>query len=149
MRFAPAALLVVHLDRLTDVHETIGRRAGAVLLRELAERWSAVLHDGQTLTDLGGGEFAVLVPGDAAESATRVAEKLLLALEHPFDVHGASVELGGTIGIAIATDDADDTDALLRRADVAATQAQQRQRGYALYAPGDDHNSPERLALAT
>ena len=149
MLLTPAALLVIHLDRLKEVHETIGRRAGAVLLRNLAERWSAALADGQTLTDLGGGEFAVLVPSASAAIASELAEKLLLALEHPFDVHGAAVELGGTIGIALSADDADDTDTLLRRADVAATEAKQQQGGYALYAAGDDHNSPERLALAT
>ena len=144
-----AALLVIHLDRLKEVHETIGRRAGAVLLRNLAERWSAVLENDQKLTDLGGGEFAVLVPRASAAAACQVAEKLLLALEHPFDVHGASVELGGTIGIADSADGADDPDTLLRHADVAATEARRQQRSYALYAAGDDHNSPERLALAT
>jgi len=66
-----AALLVIHLDRLKEVHETIGRRAGAVLLRNLAERWSAVLENDQKLTDLGGGEFAVLVPRASARRRAR------------------------------------------------------------------------------
>src|SRR5712692_12000623 len=72
------ALLVIHLDRLKDVHETIGRRAGAVLLGKLAERWSAALGEHDALTDLGGGEFTVLVPGATAADACQTAEKLLL-----------------------------------------------------------------------
>jgi len=143
------ALLVLHLDRLTDVHETIGRRAGAVLLRKVEERWLTALGDGAALTDLGGGEFALLVPGATGEAAGQVAETLLRALEHPFDVHGASVELGGTIGIAIFPDDADDPDTLLRRADVAANEAQHSHRGYAFYTADDDHSGPGRLALAS
>src|SRR6266705_2514460 len=149
MSLGLAALLVIHLDRLKEVHETIGRRAGAVLLQNLAERWSGTLEDGQTLTDLSGGEFAALVPRASAAMACQIAEKLLLVLEQPFDVHGASVELGGTIGIAIDPDHALDPDTLLRRADVAANEAKRSHRGYALFTADDAHNRPERLALAT
>jgi diguanylate cyclase (GGDEF)-like protein/PAS domain S-box-containing protein len=142
------AVLVIHLDRLKDVHETIGRRAGEVLLQKVKERWSGALADRETLADLGGGEFALLVPGATAEAACEVAERLLLALEHPFDVHGATLELGGSIGIAVYPDHADDPDTLLRRADVAANDAKHSQRGYAVYIAEDDHNCPQRLALA-
>jgi diguanylate cyclase (GGDEF)-like protein/PAS domain S-box-containing protein len=142
------ALLVIHLDRLRDVHETIGRRAGQVLLRELEERWSAALGDHDTLADLGGGEFALLLPGATEESACAVAGGLLHALEHPFEVQGATVELGANVGIAVYPDHADDPDTLLRHADVAATEAKHSQRGYAVYTADNDHNRTDRLTLA-
>src|ERR1700674_2744628 len=100
------SLLVIRLDRLKDVHETIGRRAGEFLLRELEERWSAALGNHATLADFGGGEFALLLPGTTEESACAVAEGLLQALEHPFEVQGATVEIGGSVGIAVYPDHA-------------------------------------------
>jgi diguanylate cyclase len=126
------ALLVIHLARLKDVHETIGRRAGEVLIANLLERWSNGLGDHDTLVDLGGGEFALLLPGATGEAARGVAEGLLRALERPFEVQGATVELGGSVGIVVYPDHADDADTLLRRGDVAANEATQSQTGYAV-----------------
>jgi diguanylate cyclase (GGDEF)-like protein len=142
------ALLVIHLDRLKDLHETIGRRAGEFLLRELEDRWSAALGDQDTLANLGGGEFALLLPGATEESACAVGEGLLQALEHPFEVQGATVELGGSVGIAVYPDHAEDPDTLLRHADVAANEAKHSQRGYAVYTAANAHNPTDRLTLA-
>jgi GGDEF domain-containing protein len=87
----------------------MGRRAGEVLLRKLEERWTDALGNRDTLADLGG-RVALLVPGATEEAACEVAEGLLLALEHPLEAYGATVELGGSIGIAVYPDHAEEPD---------------------------------------
>src|SRR5712691_3187071 len=142
------AVLVSHLDRLKDVHEALGRRAGAGLLRKVEDRWSATLQGRPTVWSLGGGEYALLIPGTNADVASHVATRLLCALERPFDIDGAAVQVSGSIGAAVYPEHGKDADTLLRHADIAASEAAQSPTGYAIYVPNEDRTSPERLALA-
>jgi diguanylate cyclase (GGDEF)-like protein len=141
------AVLVSHLDRLKDVYEALGR-AGAGLLRKVGDRWSAALQGRSAVWSLGGGEYALLIPGTNADVASRVANRLLCALERPFDIHGAAVQVGGSIGAAVYPEHGKNADTLLRNADIAASEAAQSPTGYAIYVPNEDRISPQRLALA-
>jgi PAS domain S-box-containing protein/diguanylate cyclase (GGDEF)-like protein len=147
-RGSGCALLVSHLDRLQDVHEALGRRAGAELLRSVEERWSASLEGRCPVWSLGGGDFAFLILDANAESASDVARRLLHELEYPFCVRGATVQVGGNVGVAVYPDHGTDGETLLRHADIAATEARQTPVGYAIYLPNEDRTCPERLALA-
>ena len=63
---------------------------------------------------LGGDEFAVLLREADGARAERVARLLLDALEQPFSVAGYTLGVGGSIGIALAPQQAADPDMLLR-----------------------------------
>jgi PAS domain S-box-containing protein/diguanylate cyclase (GGDEF)-like protein len=141
------AVLVSHLDRLEDVHEALGRRAGEELLGKVKERLCATVEGKHTVWSLGGGQFALLIPGASIASAGHVARRIVGALDHPFDVRGAAVQLGGSVGIALYPDHGEDADTLVRHADIAASEARQSPVGHAIYVPAD-RTFPERLALA-
>ena len=68
---------------------------------------------------LGGDEFAVLVEDlRSSDDAAAVAERILDALTVPFIAGGRDISVGASIGIAMNTR-IDDTESLLRNADVA------------------------------
>ena len=69
---------------------------------------------------LGGDEFTVVLNElDQPESAGIVAQRLIEALARPMDIMGHEVVVTPSIGIAIAPEDADDVDGLLKAADTA------------------------------
>ncbi|MDR3468280.1 MAG: EAL domain-containing protein [Xanthobacteraceae bacterium] len=115
------SVLMLDLDRFKNVNDSLGHAAGDNLLREVAQRLKAGLRDSDLLARLGGDEFAIIqIAGDdqhadAATLATRVTE--LLAA--PFVLHHRRVEVGASIGIAMAPEHGRDPQDLLRRADVA------------------------------
>ncbi len=79
-------------------------------------------------------------------SALAVAERLRSAIALPCEIAGVSLEVQGSIGIAIAPEHGTTRDELLRRADIAMYAAK---RGGApqVFSPGLDDNSPLRLAM--
>jgi diguanylate cyclase (GGDEF)-like protein/PAS domain S-box-containing protein len=111
-------LLVTDLDRFKDVNDNLGHASGDVLLQELARRWQALLHDGDTLARLGGDEFAVVLPTTSGQTAASlVVAQLQRALERRFVLDGHTVEVGASIGVALYPEHGEDTEALLRHAD--------------------------------
>src|SRR5712692_8673071 len=143
----PFALLLMDLDRFKEVNDTLGHQSGDLLLQQVGPRFRAELLEMDLLVRLGGDEFAVLLPRADADRACAVAERLLHALERPFEMEGSEVELGGSIGVALYPEHGGDADTLLRRADIAMYSAKEAHSGLATYEPEADLHSPERLRL--
>jgi diguanylate cyclase (GGDEF)-like protein len=124
------ALLSLDLDGFRAVNEAVGQPAGDQVLRQVAERLLACARDGDTVARLGGDEFAVLQVGiDTGEAASALARRLLAALAKPFVVDGQAVELGASIGIALAPEDGSSHDQLLHHAQLALDQSRRERRG--------------------
>jgi diguanylate cyclase (GGDEF)-like protein/PAS domain S-box-containing protein len=112
------ALLVVDLDGFKKVNDTLGHGCGDRLLQELARRWRAVLHDGDTLARLGGDEFAVVLPTTSGRRTPgQTAEALQQTLLHSFVFDGHTVRVGASIGLALYPEHGRDIETLLRHAD--------------------------------
>ena len=141
------ALLVIDLDRFKELNDTFGHQYGDVLLQQIGPRLSDLLEPGDTVARLGGDEFAVLLANADSARAEQIARRLLRALDRAFCIGDSSVDVGGSIGIALAPEHGADADTLLRRADVAMYVAKRAGCGFATYSPTQDQHSPDRLAL--
>ncbi|MEA2226415.1 MAG: diguanylate cyclase [Solirubrobacteraceae bacterium] len=139
------ALLLIDLDRFKELNDTLGHRAGDLVLAQIGPRLSTVLRAGDVLARLGGDEFAVLLP-DAA-GAEAIGRRIGGALDERFTVDGIEVQIGASIGIAVVPEHGADAETLLQRADIAMYQAKASQSGHAFYARERDRHSRERLAL--
>ena len=124
------AMLAIDVDRFKSVNDALGHAAGDILLGEVAQRLKSVLRAGDLAARLGGDEFAVLVVGaNAPVAATSIATRITQLLAEPFFLAGQSVHLGGSVGIAVYPEDADDAGAMLRHAEIALCRAQGEGRG--------------------
>jgi diguanylate cyclase (GGDEF)-like protein len=125
-----AALLYLDLDRFKLVNDTLGHPVGDALLVKVAERLRDVLDPGCFAARLGGDEFAVLQTGVAQpEGARTLAERIIPAINAPFDIEGHHIVIGTSIGIALAPRDGSDADELSKNADLALYCAKQEGRG--------------------
>ncbi len=141
------ALLLLDLDRFKEVNDTLGHPAGDALLAEVAARLRAAVRGSDTVGRLGGDEFAVLLPGDDAAGAARVAATVAAALAAPLVVEGQALVVGGSIGIAACPAHGADVATLLRHADIAMYTAKRTRTGVAVYDPAQDARARARLAL--
>lgn len=141
------ALLLLNLDRFREINMTLGYHHGDLLLQQVGRRLQGVvLPDAAVLARLNVDEFAVLLRS-GAEGAARCARILLEALELPFTLEGLPLDVTASIGIALFPAHGTDAATLMRRADVAKYAARQAGSGYSIYTAGQDHYSPQRLAL--
>jgi diguanylate cyclase (GGDEF)-like protein/PAS domain S-box-containing protein len=118
------AVLYLDLDHFKDVNDTLGHPIGDVLLQRVAERLHENVRDIDTISRFGGDEFAAVAidirdPADAGA----LAEKLVRALDRPFEVDGRLIQTGTCIGIAVYGPESPDAEALLSHADVALYRA--------------------------
>ncbi|HUX69071.1 MAG TPA: GGDEF domain-containing protein [Cellulomonadaceae bacterium] len=116
------AVVFVDLDDFKAVNDVHGHAAGDHLLVETARRLrDALTHlgDDALAVRMSGDEFAVLLVGRAAEQSADLARQILAAIQRPVTVSGASVSVGGSVGVASTDSAALNPSALLRAADVA------------------------------
>jgi diguanylate cyclase (GGDEF)-like protein/PAS domain S-box-containing protein len=125
-----AAVLVLGLDNFKSVNDTLGHGVGDKLLRGVAKRLRSSLREEDTLARLNSDEFAVIQTGlTRPEDAVLLARRLLEAIGDPYLLDGHSVVIGATVGIAMAPSDGDDSEKLLKNADMALSRAKSDSRG--------------------
>ncbi|HEX5830762.1 MAG TPA: EAL domain-containing protein, partial [Gemmatimonadaceae bacterium] len=144
------AVLFLDLDDFKLVNDSLGHAAGDRLLQAAAVRLLNATRGCDAVARLGGDEFAILLEGVREErEVVIVAERVARAMRAPFPLEGREVHVGTSIGIALAEPERS-TDELLRDADLAMYLAKSGGKGrYALFVPGMQVASFERLELET
>jgi diguanylate cyclase (GGDEF)-like protein len=144
------ALLYIDLDGFKLVNDSFGHAAGDELLSRIAARLREGTRSADLLARQGGDEFLLLltdIEGDVQAVAERAAQTIRSALEAPFVLRGAEVQMGASVGIGIFPRDAQSARGLLQFADQSMYRAKgpsRRQIG-----PPRESDPLERLAMTT
>ncbi|MGB7754756.1 MAG: EAL domain-containing protein [Salinisphaera sp.] len=123
-------LLLIDLDNFKNINDVLGHPVGDQLLIQVAARMRAALDDAAMLARIGGDEFCVVMPrcADAGELEA-VARRLIAAMHEPLVVDEHIVQSGVSIGLALSNADIDNTEELLRCADLALYDAKRGGKG--------------------
>jgi diguanylate cyclase (GGDEF)-like protein len=141
------ALLMMDLTDFKAVNDSLGHAVGDDLLRQVGPRLAANLRAADTVARLGGDEFAILLPGTDETGAARVGQKILAALEQAFPLEGETLDIGASVGVAVAPAHATQAEQLLQRADVAMYAAKGSLAGLAVFSAEHERDGAGRLAL--
>ena len=143
------AVLFLDLDHFKEVNDSLGHSAGDVLLREIAARLSADMRKGDTVCRYSGDEFIIAINDiETLDSVADFANRTLAALSQPFVIDGREISSSASIGISVYPNDGDDTEALVKHADVAMYQAKAGGRNsFRFYQPAMQEAATHRLSL--
>ena len=146
------AVLMLDLDDMKWVNDSLGHAAGDALLREVAERLARTARAADTVARLGGDEYAILLEGSADPMlGVAVAERVLEALMTPVTIDAHAFPARASIGVAHAElrgSGAHDADVLLRNADAAMYVAKEAGKGrYRVFEDAMHDEALARLAL--
>jgi diguanylate cyclase (GGDEF)-like protein/PAS domain S-box-containing protein len=125
----PMAVLFIDLDRFKLVNDTLGHGAGDRLLKEATRRLQECVRSGDTVGRFGGDEFgAILTDLARPADASLVAQKIIDALAHPFQLDAHETYVTASVGITLFPADGDDAGALIMNADTAMYRAKEQGR---------------------
>jgi len=144
----PFSLFVMDLDQFKEVNDTLGHHVGDRLLQEVSRRLVSVLRHTDMVARLGGDEFAVLLPGADAERSRTVCLKIIAAMDKPIKVENLCLRAAISIGVSQCPDHGQDSNLLMRYADVAMYEAKRKHKGFSFYTSDNDDHSISRLGLS-
>ena len=144
------AVLFLDLDRFKLVNDSLGHRAGDLLLIDVAHRLHGCLQADDTLARVGGDEFAILIEGAQSGAGVAMAERIIDVLRPPFALGPEQVFCSCSIGVVEAAGAYTAPEDLLRDADIAMYEAKKRGAGnHALYDQSMHAHAVQTLALQT
>ena len=143
------AVLTLGLDNFKAVNDTLGHGVGDKLLRSVAKRLRSSLREEDTLARLNSDEFAIIQSGlSRPEDAVLLARRVLEAVGEAYLLDGHSVVIGASIGIAMAPGDGDESEKLLKHADMAMSRAKNDSRGtFSFFESGMDARAQSRRKI--
>ncbi|WP_169745140.1 putative bifunctional diguanylate cyclase/phosphodiesterase [Cryptosporangium arvum] len=147
----PVGVLVIDIDGLAAVNDSLGHEAGDQILASVADRLSEeVARAGHLVARIDGDDFAVLVgPGGYRGSADALARRVLAVLARPFAVGAHAIPVTATIGVAEVDAAGVDASGLLRAAQTALEWAKaDPTRSWAAFEAGRGEQETARRRLA-
>lgn len=158
-RSGSMALIMVTVDRLREVNESLGRKASDAMISEIADRIRRSLKTSQPggqdiaieqscfVARLATYEFGIIVPNCDQEQSMAVAGKLSEVVARRVEFEGQSVLPGGQIGVAVYPDHGVDPGGLVYSADIAAAHAGGELDRVAVFDPSFEVDRETSLAL--
>ncbi len=131
------AIALIDLERFKSINDSLGRPAGATLLRQVAEWLTYKVVDTSLLARLDADHFAVVLPEVKSDgNLAKLVENFVADfLGHPFRPNGAKLHISCKVGIALFPDDGDDTETLFTNAEVALKKSKESGDPHLFYAP--------------
>lgn len=128
------ALLFIDLDNFKTLNDTLGHDIGDLLLQQVAKRLESCVREGDTVARLGGDEFVLMLEElsknalEAAEQTETIGNKILLALNEPYQLSVHDYRNTPSIGATLFADNSQSVDDLLKQADIAMYQSKKAGR---------------------
>jgi diguanylate cyclase (GGDEF)-like protein len=113
-----SGVLMIDMDGLKQVNDTLGHRAGDAVLLEFAGRIRNITRDTDTAARIGGDEFSViLTPLDSMEGIDLYIRRFETEIEPQFEFEDNQVQMRASIGCAVIPIDGIEPDQLMHTAD--------------------------------
>jgi diguanylate cyclase (GGDEF)-like protein len=146
---AQMAILFVDLNRFKVINDSLGREIGDILLRQVADRLRTQSRDGDTVARVGGDKFTMLTANhENLMAISTCVQRLVENLSAPYELGSKDCHVTLSIGISVFPTDGNDSQALLKTADVAMYRAKATGRNnYLYYTPSMNVHTVERLEL--
>lgn len=145
------AVFFLDLDHFKNINDSLGHKAGDLLLCEVAKRLKLCVREGDTVARLGGDEFTLILEDiRSVQYVAKVADKIFDILSKSYLLETTDVNVSPSIGISLYPADGRNVDILLRNADAAMYHAKKSGRNnFQFYSAEMNAQAAKRLAMET
>lgn len=129
------AVIFIDLDGFKKINDTLGHPAGDSLLVKASEKLLSTVRSSDLVGRLGGDEFVIILSElSTDEDVDRTIENLLQEFRKPILIEEQEVCTTLSIGVSFYPQDANNSDELLKNADIAMYHAKKKGRNnFAVY----------------
>jgi diguanylate cyclase (GGDEF)-like protein len=121
------AVLYLDMDNFKMINDTLGHENGDRLLIQVSQRIKNILRQSDIIARIGGDEFVIILNGiNNKNDVVNVVNKLIDSLKQSIKIKQTNVFPTFSIGCAIFPDDSDNSEELLRYADIAMYEAKSK-----------------------
>jgi diguanylate cyclase (GGDEF)-like protein/PAS domain S-box-containing protein len=143
------AIILIDIDNLRDINNTLGQSAGDAVLTEVARRISRSIRDTDYAFRAGGDQFAIILTYLTQEvDASNVAQKLIDMISTPLYFGESEIYTCMSAGICLYPKDGVDSETLLKSADIALGDAKKiPENSFSFYDREMNEKALEKLTL--
>jgi diguanylate cyclase (GGDEF)-like protein len=143
------ALLLLDLNRFKDINDSFGHGVGDEIVQTVARRLRERLRKTDFIARIGGDEFAIIQrPIRNRQQVLDLITAIQAAMRIPCTAGNTEIDIGLSIGGAIASSDGKTSTELMKAADIALYAAKSdSSSSYRLYDAGIKDSRAERRAL--
>jgi diguanylate cyclase (GGDEF)-like protein len=129
--FEPLAIILLDIDGLKLINDSLGNAAGDKVLQHVAAGLESVRIDAGLTTNegclsrVGAHKFALLHQSASAEQVSRLVDQIRLRMATPLSVGASEVVPSTSIGVVLSTQPSPVPEELLRDADLALCRAKE------------------------
>jgi diguanylate cyclase (GGDEF)-like protein/PAS domain S-box-containing protein len=143
------AILLIDLDDFKAINDAFSHDDGDEFLKLLARRFKDCLRESDTVSRIGGDEFAILLENISQDDVGLVARKINQILSEPVVIKENTIISTASIGISIFPQDGDEIQSLLRNADLAMYQAKEDKNTFRFYSHEMATRVEKQMELST
>lgn len=119
-------IMYLDLDRFKYVNDSLGHIVGDKLLKEVSKRLTARVREEVFVSRVGGDEFNIILADTDREKALELAENIIESFSQPFIIDQYELFITTCIGLSIFPYDGEDSNTLMKNADVALYRAKEQ-----------------------
>jgi diguanylate cyclase (GGDEF)-like protein len=141
--------MLIDLDRFKFVNDSMGHKAGDVLLMTVAARLRSSLRDTDTVARLSGDEFVVILSQHEDQPLTAdIVQRVMDSVAQPVMLGPKEFFVTCSIGVAAYPSDGTPPESLIEHADIAMYRAKKLGRNnFQFYTPAMNEESLERVRI--
>jgi diguanylate cyclase len=142
-------IIFIDLDNLKPINDSLGHQAGDQILKEVAQRLVEYTKQEGLACRYGGDEFIVFLPNiQSAEDASQASLDILQLISKNYVYRNIEIFCTCSIGIAMAPQDGEDLDTLIKKADIAMYHSKDSGRNsFRFFNASISHNMLEHISL--
>ncbi len=141
------ALVIIDINRLKEINDTLGHYAGDTLLCQFADRLRDAIRSDDILARIVSDEFALLLDGVSQQAVLATTTRIQESMSEGFLLEGHEFYLGASIGVAFYPEHALNAINLIRHGEMAMYAAKRIGTGIAIYDETHNTSTLEQLKL--
>ena len=144
----PVWVMLIDLDRFKYVNDSMGHKAGDVLLMTVAARLRSALRDTDTVARMSGDEFVGILAEESEALTPAIVQRVMDAVAQPIMLGSREFFVTCSVGVAAYPSGGTPADSLIEHADIAMYRAKKLGRNnFQFYTPAMNEESLERVRI--